>query len=102
MRGGTMPAQTEPIRSPEPLQQMLLMLNGHCVEQALHVAAVLGIADLLADGARSADEVASADGAHAPSLYRVLRMLAGLGVFTEAPAGCFALTPLGATLRSDV
>jgi hypothetical protein len=101
-RGGTMAAQTEPIRSPAPLQQMLQLLNGHCVEQALHVAAVLGIADLLADGAKGVDELASATGAHGPSLYRVLRMLAGIGVFDEGTNGRFTLTPLGATLRSDV
>jgi hypothetical protein len=97
-----MAAKIEPVRSPEPLQQMLQLLNGHCVEQALHVAAVLGIADLLADGAKSVAEVASATGAHGPSLYRVLRMLAGIGVFDEGADGRFALTPLGATLRSDV
>jgi hypothetical protein len=97
-----MAIQTEPVRSPEPLQQMLQLLNGHCVEQALHVVAVLGIADLLADGARSVDEVARATGAHGASLYRVLRMLAGLGVFDEGADGSFGLTPLGATLRSDV
>ena len=97
-----MAAQTEPIRSPEPLQQMLLMLNGHCVEQALHVVAVLGIADLLIEGPRDGPDLARATGAHGPSLYRVLRMLAGIGVFAEDADARFALTPLGATLRSDV
>jgi len=89
-------------RPADPLQQMLLMLNGHCVEQALHVVAVLGIADLLADGTRQADDLAEATGAHAPSLYRVMRMLAGVGVFTESEDGTFGLTPLGDTLRTDV
>jgi hypothetical protein len=45
--------------------------------------------------------LASATGADAPSLQRLLRMLAGEGVFQEVRAGEFALTPLGETLRSD-
>ncbi len=40
--------------------------------------------------------------AHAPSLYRVLRTLASHGVFAEQANQTFRLTPLGATLRSDV
>jgi hypothetical protein len=54
-----------------------------CIEQALHVVAVLGIADRLTDGPRSVRELASDTGAHEPSLYRVSRMLAGIGVFSE-------------------
>lgn len=43
-------------RPPEPLEQMLRLLNGHCLEQALYVAAVLEIADLLREGGRSSDD----------------------------------------------
>jgi hypothetical protein len=32
----------------DPIESILRMLNGHCLQQALYVAAVLGIADLLA------------------------------------------------------
>jgi hypothetical protein len=80
---------------------MLLLLNGHCVEQALHVAAVLGIADLLAGGGKINGELAALTGADAPSLYRLLRTLASVGVFNEAEDGNFSLRLLGATLRSD-
>jgi hypothetical protein len=81
---------------------MQQMLNGHVPVQALHIAADLGIPDLMADRAQTPDELASAIGAHGPSLYRLLRMLAGAGVFREGPDGRFDLTPLGMTLRSDV
>jgi O-methyltransferase domain len=84
------------------LERMLLLLNGHCVEQALHVAAVLGIADLLAGCGKTSGELAASTGADAPSLYRLLRTLASVGVFSEDQDGKFALTALGATLRSDV
>jgi O-methyltransferase len=81
--------------------QMLQMLNAFLTVQALHVAAALGIADQLADGPRGVDELASITGAQRSSLYRLLRMLTGAGVFREELNGQFALTPLGTTLRSE-
>ena len=69
-----------------PRDALLRMTNAFQVSQAIHVAATLGIADLLKDGPRGADELAEAAGAHAPTLYRLLRALAGVGVFTEAAA----------------
>ena len=89
--------------SPEPASsQMLKMLNAFLTVQALHVAAALGLADRLADGPRSADEVAGETNAEPISLYRLMRMLTGLGVLSEEADGQFALAPLGETLRSDV
>jgi hypothetical protein len=71
------------------------------VPQALHVVAVLGLADLLATGPRSADELAQTTGTHARTLYRVLRTLVAAGVFAEDKARRFHLTALGRPLRSD-
>ena len=70
--------------------------------QALHVVAVLGIADLLADGPKSSDELAQATGSHARTLYRVLRTLVAASVLAEDKAGRFRLTALSQPLRSDV
>jgi O-methyltransferase domain/Dimerisation domain len=78
------------------------MISGYQVSQTLHVAASLGIADLLADGPRASDDLAAACGAHADSLYRLLRALASIGVFDEQPDRRFALTELGEGLRSTV
>jgi hypothetical protein len=47
------------------------------------------------------DELALACGAHAPSLYRLLRALAGQGVFAQGEAGLFQLTPMAELLRAD-
>jgi hypothetical protein len=74
---------------------------GFQISQAIHVAARLGIADLLAGGARTSDELAEETGTHADSLYRLLRALATVGVLHEEPGRRFALTPLGEPLRSD-
>src|SRR3954468_11515667 len=77
------------------------LVNGYQVSQAIHVAATLGVADHLADGPRTSDDLAVAVGAHAPSLYRVLRALAAVGVVREEDGRRFALTPVGDCLRSD-
>jgi len=78
------------------------MIQGFWVSRALYVAAKLGIPDLLKDEPKSSADLAEATGTHAPSLYRVLRALDSVAVFTEDDRGSFALTPLGATLRTDV
>ena len=81
---------------------LLRLVNGYYVSQAIHVAASLGIADLLADGARTSDDLAEAAGADADSLYRLLRALASVGVLHEGDGRLFSLTPVGELLRSDV
>lgn len=80
------------------LPQMIL---GGLVQKSIWVAAKLGIADLVAEQPRNAEEIAAATGTHAPSLYRVLRFLAMAGVFAENSDGKFELTPIAEPLRSD-
>jgi hypothetical protein len=77
------------------------MAMGYFVPRALALAAKLGLADLLRDGPRSAPDLAAATQTHAPSLARVVRLLASAGVFAELPDGTFTLTPLGELLRAD-
>jgi SAM-dependent methyltransferase len=92
-----MPAQELP-----PPFALFRMITGFYLSRAIHVAAKLEIADRLADAPRVAEDLAAATGTHAPSLRRVLRLLASAGVFAEEPDGRFALTPMGACLRSGV
>jgi hypothetical protein len=80
---------------------MLRMLNAFLTVQALHVAAELGLADLLAGGPKSGDDLAADTEADPASLHRLLRMLTGSGVFQQEADGSYALTTLGATLKSD-
>jgi SAM-dependent methyltransferase len=80
---------------------MLDLIIGYWVSQLVHVVAKLGLADLLKEGPKSPAELARSVGADPQTLRRVLRALAGVGVFAERKDGRFALTPLGATLRSD-
>jgi SAM-dependent methyltransferase len=80
---------------------LLRMIWGIHVSRCVYAVAELGIADLLADGAASSTELARATGAHEPSLYRVLRLLAALGVFEELDSRTFGLTPVAELLRGD-
>jgi len=77
------------------------MIMGGLMQKSIWVAAKLGIADLIAEKPRAAEELAAATDAHAPSLYRVLRFLAMAGVFAENSDGEFELTPIAELLRSD-
>jgi predicted O-methyltransferase YrrM len=82
-----------------PRQAFLEMVLGFQWTQAVHAAAALGVADLLADGPRSCTALAEATGTQAPFLHRLLRMLASAGMFAEVEPGVFGLTPLAALLR---
>jgi O-methyltransferase domain/Dimerisation domain len=77
------------------------LVNGYQATQAIHVAAVLGLADLLAGGPRDAGDLAAATATHPASLARLARALAALGVLADAGDGRYALTPLGDCLRTD-
>ena len=78
------------------------LIAGYWVSRLIYVAARLRIADLLKKGPRSAEDLAAATGVKAWALYRMLRTLAGYGVFREVAGKRFTLTPLGTTLRTDV
>jgi len=81
---------------------VLQMIWGIHISRAVYVVAELGIADLLAGGPMTAAQLAQATRAHEPSLYRVLRLLASLGVLIEHDHRSFSLTILGERLRAGV
>src|SRR4051812_32714882 len=83
---------------PPPPVQMVELLTGFQVSQALYCVAELGVSTRLLDGPRTVAELADAVGASPPALRRLLRDLAGLGLFTAAGPDTWAVTPLGATL----
>lgn len=96
----------EPTSLP-PAAQVLQMIAGHWPARAVHVMATCGIADAMSAEWRDVAAIAIATGTHAPSLARLLRLLATLGVVERdgvvEPAGVtrYRLTALGATLRTD-
>jgi hypothetical protein len=78
------------------------VVTGAWAARLVHTAAELAIADSLADGSHSVDFLAARTGTHAPSLARLLRALTAIGVLYESEDRLYSLTPLGATLQSDV
>ncbi len=78
-----------------------IWLTSFRLSQALYVAARLEIAGLLADEPKSAEDLAKATGAHAPSLARLLRTLVAFDLLREAESGLFGLAPKGIYLQAD-
>jgi hypothetical protein len=85
---------------PAPAAMIELVVSGWPA-QAITTAAQLGIADALADGPLSIDELATRVGADADALRRLMRALIGRGIFRRRRDGRYALNSLAATLRAD-
>jgi SAM-dependent methyltransferase len=83
-----------------PHVELIQMGTGSAVAHVVHIAAKLGLADRLADGPRSAAELARPLDLHAPSLHRLMRTMASLGLLTEGEAQRFSLTKLGEALKT--
>lgn len=83
-----------------PHVQLIQMGSAYWMSSIVHAAAELGLSDHLADGPRSAAQLAGPMGVHGPSLHRLMRALASLGLLTEGAGQSFALTPLGEALKS--
>jgi hypothetical protein len=85
----------------DPRSTLHRLVNGFQVSQALHVAAVLGLSDQLADGPRSVADLAAATSTDERSLHRLLRALATAGVYAVGEDGRFANTEVSEGLRPD-
>lgn len=81
-----------PVSTPAPPPQAILLqlLFGKHIAYCLGAIARLGVADHINGAARRVEDLVAAVGAHAPSLYRAMRVLASVGLFTEAAHGRFS------------
>ena len=82
-------------------EELRRLIVGQQVSQAVCVSAELGIADVLAAGPRTSEELARATQTSADALYRLLRALAAIGILHEEEGRRFSLAELGQPLRSD-
>lgn len=104
----TPPTQVPPSSDSKPGTQLppevalTQMMMGAIAAQVVYVAAKLGISDLLGKGPKTADELASATNTDGASLYRVMRALASLGLYSEEENKTFRLNPTAELLRSDL
>ena len=92
-------ADTKPA-DPTSSEALFQLLFGKHITYSLSAVARLGVADYMSATPASIDTLAAATGAHAPSLYRVMRMLAGVGVFSESAGKQFSLTAIGEHLKT--
>jgi len=83
-----------------PHVQLVQMATAHWVSQIVYVATKLDLADHLAKGAMSAEQLAERTKTHAPSLYRLLRTLASLGIVSEDASHKFSLTAVGEAMKT--
>jgi O-methyltransferase domain len=93
---------TEADHLPAEWLQLFPLIWGYMGSALISAALHLKLADRLGDAARTSEELAVDTGAHAPSLTRLLRAMCSIGLTVEVEPGRFALTPIGAPLRSDV
>ena len=85
-----------------PHAALVQLVTSSWVSHAIRAMAALGLADHLAHGPRTTDELAEATGTHAPTLARFLRTLAALGLIVHDADGRARLTPLGEPLRANL
>lgn len=90
--------QNQPAEPPH--AQLVQMGMAHWVSHIIYVAAKLSLADHLGKGPMTAEQLAGPTATHAPSLYRLMRTLASLGILSEDAPQRFALTPLGEALKT--
>lgn len=88
-------------QTPSPAEQMMQWITAKWITKPIYVVAELGIADLMCDGPKSVDDLAKETDVHAPTLFRILRALASVGVFVETEDRVFGLTPLSQCLCSN-
>src|SRR4051812_7614379 len=85
----------------EPSQQLFQIAGGYMLTAALYVIVDAGVADHLSSGPRSVAELAKATGTNEDALYRVLRLLASVGIFQEIGSRTFSLTPPAELLQKN-
>jgi hypothetical protein len=87
---------------PAPHEQILSIILGYWQANAVGLATKLGLADLLAEGPVQVEELAARTGANAHALFRMLRALESIGIFTQTDHHTFANTPVSEFLRKNI
>lgn len=85
-------------KQPTPRQQLLGMITSYWSAMSIHVAAKLKLADFVKESPQTADALAKRTSTNPDALYRLLRALSSVGIFTEDADGRFGLTPMAECL----
>jgi hypothetical protein len=65
--------------------KLMRLMTGHRIAQAIRAVAEIGVADSVADGASTTEQIAARRGRNATTLHRVMRAVAGTGTFEHRP-----------------
>ena len=96
-------SETQSSNNQSPEDVLLGMAMGYMLARAVHVAAEMGIADLLNDGPKRVEELAKTTGAAAVDHFIVCCACSPeMVIFAEDSSGRFELTPPAAFLRGGV
>ena len=90
----------EQAHGPDPSQQLFQIAGGYILSSALYVVVQAGVADHLGSGPKPVADLARATKTNEDALYRILRLLASVGVFEEVGSRTFGLTPPAAARAS--
>ena len=96
--------EAEPLSCDESAQlasRLMELVSGSWMAQAVSVAAELRIADFLATGPKTAEELAQLTQSDSASLQRLLQALATINICRRRDDNLFEITPLGSLLESD-
>lgn len=95
-------SSTAPLQQqPTPADHALQIASGYLASVSMNIVIELGIPDKIAAAPRQIAELARETTTNEDALYRIMRLLASVGIFTEAGPRAFAHTPASATLRAD-
>jgi len=83
----------------ETSNQLMKFIMEKWISKPIYAVSKLGIADILKSGSKTIEEIASMSNTHSPTLYRIMRALASVGIFTEVEYKKFALTPMAEMLQ---
>jgi O-methyltransferase/methyltransferase family protein len=84
-----------------PHVQMIQMGTAYWLSSLVYTAAKMDLAERLADGPKSAADLAGVTRTNPRALHRFMRTLASFGILMQRDDATFALTELGATLKRD-
>ncbi len=89
---------TAPVTPASSSARILKIIEGYWLSCCAYVAARLNIADILATGPKTVEEIAALTGSNSAALYRLMRLLSGEGIFEETAPHSFALNSAATAL----
>jgi hypothetical protein len=94
--------ETMSIDEISPEKKIFSIIIGFWKSRALAIATEMGLPDILAERPLSIDDLASLTKTNASALFRLLRALESIGVFSQPEPRVFSNTPISQCLREGV